>query len=776
MTISRIPGFLFLIPVFFFPIQILSLDNILELNNTDLSYNTAKFAEYAIVSENLDLENAKKLNFTELPNGKTNFGFDKRYFWYKIKVKNTSNFSKWVVQFQYPLLDYVNYYVIVNDSLISGQTGDMLPFSERYLKIRFLNFLLDLKENEYADVYISVRSESSIDLNLKIISPEESLKKNGDENIILGVYYGGIFLLALYNLFIFLFLMDFTYFFYSFYIFFYIIFQSLMNGIIFQFLLEDSPYFLNKIFSTTGLIVVLFTLLFTINYFKADSRSIHKKILRALSFLLLFFIFISFFLSYSTNMNIFSVSGMGIFMYYLYYGYVCTKKNIDGAKYYFFAWILFVIGGVILGLKNYGVLSANLFTIYSIQVGSVSEVLLFSLGLASKIEKYRKETEYLNKNLTIEVNLRTNEYKEEKEKAEKALSDLKETQAQLIDAEKMASLGHLVGGVAHEINNPIGVIKSNAELLDQSIHLTISQLPSFLENLNSSDRTIFFQIITNYFNNKLFLTSREERTAKRKIEEELKKIIQDNDSKISFLSEQILLVKLNNNFLEYLNQLGYDKFSEFLNMSQVFINQFKSIDNIEIAIEKATRVVYALRTYLNTDFFSRESDFDIVSEINKSLQVYDNLIIGKVKVEKDFPEKLLYTGIQENLSQVWKNIIFNSVQAMYSTNKNLKISIKIENEVPDYLLELKASRSERRSLERLRTMQSILISFRDTGIGIPVELQDKVFSAFFTTKPLGEGIGLGLYVSSKIIHSHKGGIYFKSNPTETEFVVRLPVL
>ena len=74
-----------------------------------------------------------------------------------------------------------------------------------------------------------------------------------------------------------------------------------------------------------------------------------------------------------------------------------------------------------------------------------------------------------------------------------------------------------------------------------------------------------------------------------------------------------------------------------------------------------------------------------------------------------------------------------------------------------------------------KTMKSILVSFRDTGVGISEDLQSKIFSPFFTTKPLGEGIGLGLYVSSKIVHSHNGMIYFKSRPGETEFIVRLPL-
>ncbi len=287
---------------------------------------------------------------------------------------------------------------------------------------------------------------------------------------------------------------------------------------------------------------------------------------------------------------------------------------------------------------------------------------------------------------------------------------------------------------------------------------------------------MYFDIIKNYYDNKKFLSSREERNNKRKIEEELKSNYDLTKSKIIFISEQIILLRLNSKYDYYLKELGYEKFCKFIDMALIFINQSKSIGNIEIAIEKATRVVYALRSYLNTNFFSDESSFDLLSEINKSLGIYDNLIVGKIIIEKDFPESLFYIGIKENLSQVWKNLIFNAIQSMYSTDKILKISVTIEDGIPDKILNMKSARLERRSKERLKSMKSIIISFKDSGVGIPEEIQNKVFSAFFTTKSLGEGIGLGLYVSSKIVHSHGGMIYFHSEPGSTEFIVRLPLI
>jgi signal transduction histidine kinase len=68
----------------------------------------------------------------------------------------------------------------------------------------------------------------------------------------------------------------------------------------------------------------------------------------------------------------------------------------------------------------------------------------------------------------------------------------------------------------------------------------------------------------------------------------------------------------------------------------------------------------------------------------------------------------------------------------------------------------------------------ILVSITDSGTGIPLELQNKVFTPFFTTKSLGEGIGLGLYTCKKIVHEHGGALFFRSGEGITEFVVVLP--
>ncbi|NBU99088.1 MAG: ATP-binding protein, partial [Spirochaetia bacterium] len=135
-----------------------------------------------------------------------------------------------------------------------------------------------------------------------------------------------------------------------------------------------------------------------------------------------------------------------------------------------------------------------------------------------------------------------------------------------------------------------------------------------------------------------------------------------------------------------------------------------------------------------------------------------------------------YTCISENLIQIFNNIIFNSIQSMYeSTEKKLSVRVEKIKEIP---IEYKGWKSSNENFEFVVQGKSthgfVLIEFIDTGIGISLENQDKIFTSFFTTKKLGEGIGLGLYVSKKITNEMGGAIFFQSREGVTNFSIFLP--
>ena len=165
-----------------------------------------------------------------------------------------------------------------------------------------------------------------------------------------------------------------------------------------------------------------------------------------------------------------------------------------------------------------------------------------------------------------------------------------------------------------------------------------------------------------------------------------------------------------------------------------------------------------------------------MEEVEKSLHVYDNFVKGKINVLKDFPNELKYTCVPENLSQVWKNLFFNAIQAMYTTDKKLAIRIEKKEKLSDELKSYKTSSIVEESVFQANdVLEWIVVSITDSGTGIADDLQQKVFTPFFTTKSLGEGSGLGLYVCKKIVHEHGGALFFRSGEGSTELLVVLPM-
>lgn len=361
----------------------------------------------------------------------------------------------------------------------------------------------------------------------------------------------------------------------------------------------------------------------------------------------------------------------------------------------------------------------------------------------------------------------------QKTKIEKAYLELKEAQSQLIEAERMASLGQLVGGVAHEINNPISIIRSNSESIARNLESILHQVPAFLESLSLSQKDVFYSMVKRSFLTHDYLSTKEERARKKEIRNELEDTYKNDFDLLESITEEMLNLNLEPPYGYYLKTFGQSNLLEALSVANIFANQTHSIKNIETAVERASRVVFALRNYLNMEHFLEKKQVDLVKELENTIQLYDNYIHGKVNVIRNFPIEVPYFCIAEHISQVFKHLIFNAIQAMYLTEKKLEIKMERVLSLPDRLQQMNSS--VQLDIDHWQNSKSfLLINIIDSGSGIAKENQTKIFNQFFTTKPQGEGIGLGLYVSKEIIHGHKGKIYFTSREGLTEFCVVLP--
>jgi signal transduction histidine kinase len=346
---------------------------------------------------------------------------------------------------------------------------------------------------------------------------------------------------------------------------------------------------------------------------------------------------------------------------------------------------------------------------------------------------------------------------EEKKKVESAMQALQSAQNQLIESGKMAALGQLVAGVAHELNTPIGAIKATAENMRVSLKETMQYLPSLIRDLNSDIMNLANEIVSNAVNTNSFISTKDERKIKREMRNYLEAEGIDIASDISDTLVDIKIFKLEDRY----NSLWmHPKRSEILKMIYDLAGLQIKVKNIESAVDKTSKIVYALKNYSHRESSNEKKDSNIIDGIETVIVIYQNYIKKGIVIEKNYEEIPNIQCYKDELNQIWTNLIHNSIQAMNGEG-TIKISVIKSN----YYFE-----------NLNRAADCIEVGIEDNGPGIPPEILPKIFNPFFTTKKAGEGSGLGLHLCKEIIDKHEGTISVDTAPGKTEFKIRIPIL
>ena len=270
---------------------------------------------------------------------------------------------------------------------------------------------------------------------------------------------------------------------------------------------------------------------------------------------------------------------------------------------------------------------------------------------------------------------------------ERANQEIKETQAMMVHSEKMRSLGELVAGIAHEINNPVNFIHGNIMILDKYVKDMFSLIDLYIANEASIS------------------------------EEELKKINKTKaDIDIDFIRDDVK------------------------DLIKSCVEGTERTKNIVLDLKNFSRMEEMVLT-----------QFNIPKEIDTTLNILNNKYKNRITVVKDYepnvPKIEAYGG---QLNQVFMNILDNAQYAIKGEG-TVTISVKQDGD-------------------------NVIIKFSDTGEGIKKEDLRKVFEPFFTTKPVGQGTGLGMSITYRVIKNHNGEIFVDSEVGKgTTFTIKLPV-
>ena len=335
--------------------------------------------------------------FRPLAGPSLNAGYSRSAFWLKVPLTyrpaDPLASADWLLELAYPPMDHVDLYLGDGDARprLAWQTGDMLPFSSRQVKQNNYVFDLNLNPHETKTVYLRVASHGSVQAPLNLWASHAYIEEQPSRLYILGMIYGVLAVMLVYNLFIYLSVRDAAYLYYILYITFFGLYQVSVNGAAIEYFWPDNPWWANT--STTFLIAaaILFASQFTRSFLQTPRLGRWLDMpLRVMMVCAAVIMALALSMDYGVALRL--VTGLVLLFIpvVLLIGLAAWLKGRRVARYFIFGWSAFLVGGVINATMLLGHLPNNFWTMYASQIGSVIEVALLSLALADRINAMRE--------------------------------------------------------------------------------------------------------------------------------------------------------------------------------------------------------------------------------------------------------------------------------------------------------------------------------------------------------------------------------------------------
>lgn len=321
-------------------------------------------------------------------------GYSDSDWWLRFNLRNEGQSQTFYLEVAYSVLDYLDIYVLRDGQPASSHLmGDKRPFAERPLYHRQFLTPLALKQQETVTIYIRVQSSSSVQVPITVSDPERFRELDISATLVHGIYLGGMLIIAIYNLLVYLALRDKSYLYYVAYVSSMMMFLASMNGWTFQYLWPESTWWNDTAILVFLNGVVLFGLLFATHFLGLKALGKHFNLIRKtwIGVSLLFMLSYAF-VPYSIAIR-YSIPFAALTCFFvLCMGFYALKRGQKSALIYIISWAGIVIGGVLLALNKMQLVPRNVFTDQAIQFGSLLEVMLLSFGLAQRInhEKARR--------------------------------------------------------------------------------------------------------------------------------------------------------------------------------------------------------------------------------------------------------------------------------------------------------------------------------------------------------------------------------------------------
>jgi signal transduction histidine kinase len=659
-----------------------------------LKDSTAKLS-FKDVSSKL-LENNFVVNSLKM----ANYGSTRLPVWCRFTIQNFTE-DGLVLTIDNSQIESLDLFTIVNNAVIHKSISAYRPFQVREVYLNKCFFLLDIPKDSTERFYLRLQTQNGLQFPLRLSTRLALAESEQSRMLLYGVYIGIMLIMILYNLFIFLAIRDLSYLYYILYVSFMTLTNVTDKGIAFEYLWPSHPVF-NHYVTIIGCITGIFAILFAMSFLHVSRYS--KSLTNVLNGLIFcYLISIGIVLSQERYIGLIVSESLTLVttLTLLTAGIIVFRKGYKPAFFYLLAWSCLVICVIIFLLEDLNLLPYNNFSINGLTIGSAIETLLLSLALANRINVYKKQKEKAksqllismedNRKLITEQNIilekkvgdRTWELKEANAELNNTLENLKATQAQLIQSEKMASLGELTAGIAHEIRNPLNFINNFSEVSAE----LLEEMENNVDNNNDA----------------------EVKKLATEVKQNLEKIIHHGKRADAIVKGMLL-------------------------HSHPGSGQKEPTGINDLATEYLRLAYHGFR--------AKEKSFK--AALNYELDPG----IGIINI------------IPQDIGRVLLNLYNN---AFYAVNEKSKE--QGEEYQPAVLVKTQ------------KVKVFVEVSVCDNGKGVPAKVAGKIFQPFFTTKPTGEGTGLGLSLCYDIIKAHGGSINLETTAGEgSAFIIRLPVI
>ena len=632
-------------------------------------------------------EQALSNQFTPFQNDVQSLSVNPGVVWVRIDIVNRSS-DAIGIKLDLASYDRVDWYLIDNGVFIdSAFTGELRvdPSKEEYIENNIFN-LQKLRSGFRNTVLIRLVNTEQIVIPLRIDRISSLQGTNSNRRFIFGVYTGIMLVMFLYNIFLAFSIRERIYLHYLGHLLFAWLTQAAFQGIAAYYFWPGNAYLTIIGFTVATCMVSVFGILFMRGFLQTSTHMPgHDKVLQVLVVFYLVSVVLAFSgIAKETFALVLPVQAL-VSVFILYVTVRLVVKGSKQARFYLIGWALLFVGITIYVLKDFGVLPYNDVTNYALMAGTALEVVLLSIALADRINILEEEKRSLisrqKDDLQREVAIRTAELRSTNSSLEKAYNDIKEAQSQLINAEKMASLGQLTAGIAHEINNPVNFINANVKPLKR-------------------DFSDLLEIINQYRGIRPGHAAEDM--------ERIRHLEQEMD--LEYTSREVL----------------------------------ELLSGISEGAVRTTEIVRGLRIFSRLD----EAEFNksnVIEGLESTLILLNSAMQNDVTVERDYADLPMIDCYPGKLNQVFMNIIGNGVYAVLK---------RPDKRIPGKLIIRAANAGD-----------YIKISFIDNGCGMSKKTLENMFEPFYTTKPVGEGTGMGMAISYGIIvNEHKGKLYAESEP------------